>query len=328
MLEPVSRMKMLGSDSNYPTGFRNLETHYGQMMVTHRLIGKKENPPVVIGHSGSDGTNAWAWPDRDLVILYFTQSRGGLTALNIEDPIDELIVHHGEAVPVPEKLRPYLGTFIAHNDRSFKSEAVTVKAKNGVLILDVPSEMAFKLNEPDDQGRWAFAIAPNRVHVTFDKNNEQEIVGLKINQGKTILEAPRKGTARAQELAAKREAAKKEESSDKLKEAWVGKLDMGAMKPVMQFRIVTKGSGEETAYFDSITEGKTGFDANWSIEGDELKFEVPEIKLTFRGTLNEERDRAEGTWSQGGRKLPLTLSKQDKEYERKPNGKSPKDSAK
>ena len=105
-------------------------------------------------------------------------------------------------------------------------------------------------------------------------------------------------------------------SKDKLKEAWIGKLNIGVIKPVMQFRIVTLKSGKTTAFFDSITEGRTGFEATWSVDGDMLKFDVAKIKLRFRGTLNKKRDTAEGTWSQGGRKLPLTLKKQATEYDK------------
>lgn len=100
-----------------------------------------------------------------------------------------------------------------------------------------------------------------------------------------------------------------------LKEAWVGKLNMGLMEPVMQFRIVTLASGETAAYFDSVTEGRTDFEATWSIDGDTLKFDVAKIKLSFSGTLNEARDTAEGTWSQGGRELPLTLKMQNTAYD-------------
>ena len=93
-------------------------------------------------------------------------------------------------------------------------------------------------------------------------------------------------------------------SNEKLKEAWIGELNMGLMKPIMQFRIVTKESGETGAYFDSVTEGRTGFKATWSIDGDKIKFDVAKIKLKYRGTLNETGDTAEGTWSQGGRDVP------------------------
>ena len=29
------------------------------------------------GHGGSDGTGAWVFPAEDLIVCYFTQSRGG-----------------------------------------------------------------------------------------------------------------------------------------------------------------------------------------------------------------------------------------------------------
>ncbi len=99
-----------------------------------------------------------------------------------------------------------------------------------------------------------------------------------------------------------------------LKEAWVGKVDMGIMEPVMQFRIVTLESGETQARFDSVTEGRTGFHGSWSIQDGSLKFDVPQIKLSYEGKLNEAGDIAEGTWSQGGRALPLTLKRQATEY--------------
>ncbi len=197
MLEPVSHMKMLGSDAEYPTGFRNLEAYYGQMMVTHRVIGDENAKPVIIGHSGSDGTNAWAWPDRDLMILYFTQSRGGMTPLKIEEPIDRLIIHPGQGdEEAPEQLRPYVGTYIANYD-GFDNEEFTVKFKNGKLILDVPSQMAFELMEPDEKGFWAFAIVPDQVQATFDRNENDEVVGLRLHKSGEVYEVPRKGTARA-----------------------------------------------------------------------------------------------------------------------------------
>ena len=106
-----------------------------------------------------------------------------------------------------------------------------------------------------------------------------------------------------------------EESEGKLQAAWVGKVQMGLMKPVMQFRVVELEDGKTAAFFDSVTEGATDFDATWSIDGDQLKFDVAKIKLKYRGTLNETKDSAEGTWSQGGRDLELTLKKQATAYD-------------
>ena len=104
------------------------------------------------------------------------------------------------------------------------------------------------------------------------------------------------------------------DTTGRLKEAWVGQVTVGAMTSVMQFRIVVQAGGDTVAYFDSVTEGRTGFPATWSVVGDTLAFDVARIRLTYRGTLNDAGDMAEGTWTQGGRALPLTLKRQAQEY--------------
>ena len=103
-------------------------------------------------------------------------------------------------------------------------------------------------------------------------------------------------------------------ATERLREAWFGKLSMGVLKPVMQFRIVDLADGTTKAYFDSITEGRTGFDGTWSREGDKLTFDIPAIRLSFTGTLNEAGDLAQGSWRQGGRELPLALERSETEY--------------
>ncbi len=111
-------------------------------------------------------------------------------------------------------------------------------------------------------------------------------------------------------------AALSEDGSDgELVEAWVGKLQAGAVEMVMQFRVVKMASGEKGVYFDSVTERQTGFEANHSMVGDTLIFEVPSIRLIYRGTLNEAGDEAEGMWNQSGGELPLNLKKQATEYD-------------
>jgi pimeloyl-ACP methyl ester carboxylesterase len=101
-----------------------------------------------------------------------------------------------------------------------------------------------------------------------------------------------------------------EEDIETLKEAWVGELDMGAIKPVMQFRILTTKDDKTIAYFDSVTEGATDIEiTDWYNDDGELYFEVQTIKLTFLGKLNEDGTSAKGVWSQAGREFPLTLEK-------------------
>ncbi len=194
MLAPASRMTMMGSDLHPPNGFRNLESYYGQMMVVHYRAGKEKIKPVILGHSGSDGTNSWMWPEKELTILYFTQSRGGLTPIRIENAIDDLMLNPGpdNLAEVPKKLRPLLGVYIA-NFSKYKDEPFEVRYRNNKLVLDIPNKLVFELNEPDEKGQWAFALSPDRTKVSFVKNENDQIVALRMHESGKTFEVPKQG---------------------------------------------------------------------------------------------------------------------------------------
>ena len=88
----ISRILTPVSPTPMPTGFAGLNSSYGQLMHLYEKNGKI----VAFGHSGSDATYAWAWPDQDLMVLYFTQSRGSATMTRMEAVIDSLL-----ARPIP-----------------------------------------------------------------------------------------------------------------------------------------------------------------------------------------------------------------------------------
>ena len=90
----ITRMLIPVSETTLPTGFAGLRSSYGQLMHLY----DEDGVVIAFGHSGSDGTYAWAWPARDLMVLYFTQSRGSTTMNRMEAVIDSLI-----ARPVPKK---------------------------------------------------------------------------------------------------------------------------------------------------------------------------------------------------------------------------------
>jgi CubicO group peptidase (beta-lactamase class C family) len=77
---------MLGS----PTGFRGWKLHYGQFWMVwvdpKRAPGKQV---VAFGHNGSDGTFAYAFPELDLMVFYFTQSRQQQTGETFEQVLQE-----------------------------------------------------------------------------------------------------------------------------------------------------------------------------------------------------------------------------------------------
>ena len=93
ILTPVSPMKALGSDKPYPCGFFGLKPHYGQMSM---LYAPGESPTQTevraFGHGGSDGTGAWAFPAEDLIVCYFTQSRGQVSTIRLETTIQDALL--------------------------------------------------------------------------------------------------------------------------------------------------------------------------------------------------------------------------------------------
>ena len=201
-LEPVSEMSQLGSDERFPTFFHGLEAFYGQMAVLHVPVEQAgAGPATIVGHSGSDGTIAWAWPERDLIVLFFTQSRGGLAGLRLERALQRFLLGGEVATaeaPVPDALRPCLGTYIADWGSHMK-EAMEVAWRSGSLVLDIPTQMEFELVPAEEDGRWHFGLT-SEVTVWFDHDESGAVESLRIEQGGLTFEAPRQGSARLAEL--------------------------------------------------------------------------------------------------------------------------------
>jgi CubicO group peptidase (beta-lactamase class C family) len=200
---PVSPMSMLGSDARVPTSFRGLEVHYGQMAVMHVEAGHPDRVRI-LGHSGSDGTNAWAWPDRDLMVLYFTQSRGGATPLRFEEALDRFLINPGmPAEPVPVAYQGYLGRYVANFGR-FANEVFEVRWRNGKLVLDIPSELVLDLVWLEDAKRWAAEIAPDRMQVAFEPREGALAAKFVFYQSDKAYDVPRVGSPLANSLAVDR----------------------------------------------------------------------------------------------------------------------------
>ena len=166
-LTPVWRTMGIGNDDPYPTGYEALAPYYGQMAMVHvDAAGPRKSSPAIIGHGGSDGTNAWAWPDRDLMVLCFTQSRGGAAVLLLESYIDYLLLHPERQTASTAHFDPYVGTY-ARPTVDGESAPFIVRILNGHLALDIPGQpFPFELHDADDEGRWQFRI-DSRVAVSF-----------------------------------------------------------------------------------------------------------------------------------------------------------------
>lgn len=128
----------------------------------------------------------------------------------------------------------------------------------------------------------------------------------RVNAAGTVAEGEYRRGERVLPLNFTRSTGNDASPAEPLKEAWIGKLNGIA---VVQFRIVDAGPEVNRVYFDSVTEGLTGFLGSWKREGNQLKFDIPGIQLNYTGELNQAGDAAEGLWRQAGRELQLTLNK-------------------
>lgn len=141
-----------------PAGFPKLATYYGQMMIDYVDASRKL---VAFGHSGSDGTWAWAWPEHDLMVLYFTQSRGNLTGVELEGTIDRLLLGGTEAAPIPQELTaeeaaPYVGVYVSERQQ----RPMIVVLDRDRLAIELPWQGLAELKKEQEEHLWSFATAP------------------------------------------------------------------------------------------------------------------------------------------------------------------------
>ena len=91
--------------------------------------------------------------------------------------------------------------------------------------------------------------------------------------------------------------------------AWLGALDVGAMKLRVVFHVTNTEDGL-MATLDNPDQGATGVPVtSVSREGSSLKLEVKSINGLFEGKVSSDLSAIEGTWSQAGHSLPLALKR-------------------
>lgn len=190
ILTPVSPMKALGSDKPYPCGFFGLKPHYGQMSMLYAPGDSPSQADVrAFGHGGSDGTGAWAFPAEDLIICYFTQSRGQASTIRLETTIQDALLEPDGGGEPPDEMKPLIGTYYA-SFGSFKNAPFQVVFRCGKLTLDIPGELVYELREPNNEGRWQFALN-EKAAISFPKDSAGKVPALILHKSGRSFELPR-----------------------------------------------------------------------------------------------------------------------------------------
>lgn len=96
-------------------------------------------------------------------------------------------------------------------------------------------------------------------------------------------------------------------------EIWTGTLNAIVQKLDLRFRITRDPAGLRTAWMDSLTQAAGGFRGDLGIkvvnEEDIWTVDVPAVRGRFEGSLSKDGQTLEGTWTQSGVSLPLTLTR-------------------
>jgi len=183
ILTPTAPMTPPGSGAPFPTGFPGLEVWHGEASMLWVEAPGTQRIPRVVGYSGSDGTFAWAWPEKDLMVLLFSQSRGQDVHREVEEVIhglfmeEERIKAQPSVAPKPQpdsvsskgplELQPFLGQYGADSG-PHGGERFTVLVQDGMLAVDIPGQGVFTLREPDSKGWRAFTLT-DQVAVRFQE---------------------------------------------------------------------------------------------------------------------------------------------------------------
>jgi CubicO group peptidase (beta-lactamase class C family) len=181
-----------------PTGLPGQRVDYGFLMElwTRPDQGDKDGRRVVtaFGHNGSDGTHAWVFPEQNAMVLYFTQSRGTMSGLQVEEALGELFFGVApEVAQTAPPLEQYLGYYWEHDDDHFRAivldgDGLAIEVPGRAVVpLTYIGEDRWKLNEPG-------------VVVAFERSESGDITGYQMGDDHEIRFEPSPDLPSIQEL--------------------------------------------------------------------------------------------------------------------------------
>jgi len=194
ILKPVNEFMMPGMEVKYKTGFPNHKVYHGQMSM---LFVNNDKKPQVFGYGGSDGTFAWVWPERDLMVLYFTQSRNfskiypfqEFERIVFKNLIDTTWEEKEQIIP--NKYKQHVGYYIA-NHGDLKNLKFRILVQDDNLAIDIPGKGIFDFKDPDENGLWTLTIS-NLFSVQFKSNEAGKINEMLLYQGTPFIKRTEEG---------------------------------------------------------------------------------------------------------------------------------------
>ena len=159
------------------------------------MLREWEDQPVIEHGGNTDGFSAEValLPESDLGFVLLTNvSVTPLQQQSVSTVWEALLGEWEEAGPADtaEDYQPYLGEYVA-NFGQFEDTEFTVLVQNDRLAVDIPGQQICELKEPDEEGKWYFVITDD-IALSFDRDDSDNVVGMKLYQAGYVFELPRK----------------------------------------------------------------------------------------------------------------------------------------
>lgn len=184
--------------------FPELQLGYGTLMQVWTRAGDGGKAPevVVFGHSGSDGTYAWAFPEHEAIALYFTQSRSmsasAQTGSRVEERLAALFLGAPfDPLQVAPPLDEYLGYYWEDENDSYRA----IVRDGRELALEVPGRAVVPLDYIGED-RWKVRPEPANV-LQFERDAERRVTGYHIGEHREFRFTPAADLPSADEVAAR-----------------------------------------------------------------------------------------------------------------------------
>lgn len=166
------------------TGFDGLDNDYGWLMTLwtreeppRRPGGDPEHELVVFGHTGSDGTHAWIFPEHDAIALYFTQSRGTTSGLQVEQALGRIFLGDPfDPAALAPPVDPYLGYYFEGEGDVYRA---VVRHEDG-MALEILGRAVVPL-EWAGEDSWRLSLEPGTV-LEFQRDAEGNVDGYRIGE--------------------------------------------------------------------------------------------------------------------------------------------------
>ena len=190
LLSPEAVDRALTPDqpmSNYPQTIKGMDVSYGQQWVVY---GQRN----IFGHSGSDGTHAWAWPEEDLMVLFFTQSRGTLAGVGIEPLLQTLLVDQKLDDPSLTMYEPDAGQLAQVSgmywDETNDTAYYVVTPRGNRLIVERPGSMQLVFKADKTPGRFVHEAA-SQIWIEFLRAEDGAVTAMRYAFGGPVETGPR-----------------------------------------------------------------------------------------------------------------------------------------